>query len=124
MIHAWQTNATQELRRGQHDGAHISKHEGTSYQRLHRAEWFLAAESEPPVGAHVITQRRGFTHHGIYVGASQVVHYAGLARGLRRGPVEEISLSSFAAGDAVDAQTRPELKQLLADLKVGYSEGW
>ena len=81
--------------------AHISKHEGTSYQRLHRAEWFLAADSEPPVGAHVVTQRRGYTHHGIDVGASQVVHYTGLARGLRRGPVEEISLSSFAAGDAV-----------------------
>jgi len=101
MIHAWQTNATHQLRRGQHDDAHISKHEGTSYQQLHRAEWFLAAESEPPVGAHVVTQRRGYTHHGIYVGASQVVHYAGLARGLRRGPVEEISLSSFAARHAV-----------------------
>ena len=101
MIHAWQTNATQQLRRGKHDDAHISKHEGTSYQRLHRAQWFLAAEPEPPVGAHVVTQRRGYTHHGIYVGASQVVHYAGLARGLRRGPVEEISLSSFAAGHAV-----------------------
>jgi Lecithin retinol acyltransferase len=81
--------------------AHISKHEGTLYQRLYRAEWFLAAESEPPLGAHVVTRRRGYTHHGIYVGASQVVHYAGLARGLRRGPVEEISLSSFAAGHAV-----------------------
>ena len=101
MIRAWQTNATHQLRRGKHDDAHISKHEGTSYPRLHRAEWFLAAESEPPVGAHVVTQRRGYTHHGIYVGASQVVHYAGLARGLRRGPVEEISLSSFAPGHAV-----------------------
>ena len=101
MIHAWQTNATQQLRRGKHDDAHISKHEGTSYKRLQRAEWFLAAESEPPVGAHVVTQRRGYTHHGIYVGASQVVHYAGLVRGLRRGSVEEISLPSFAAGHAV-----------------------
>src|SRR5580698_2561380 len=79
----------------------ISRHENASYQRLHRVEWFLAAASEPPVGAHVVTQRRGYTHHGIYVGASQVVHYAGLARGLRRGPVEEISLSSFAAGHVV-----------------------
>lgn len=53
------------------------------------------------MGAHVVTQRRGYTHHGIYVGAGKVVHYAGLARGLRRGPVEEISLSRFAAGHAV-----------------------
>jgi hypothetical protein len=110
MIHAWQTNATQQLRRGKHDDAHISKHEGTSYQRLHRAEWFLAAESEPPVGAHVVTQRRGYTHHGIYVGVSQVVHYAGLARGLRRGPVEEISLSSFAAGHAVGVMASVQQK--------------
>jgi hypothetical protein len=29
------------------------------------------------------------------------VHYAGLARGLRRGPVEEISLARFAAGHAI-----------------------
>jgi hypothetical protein len=101
MIRAWQTNAAQQLRRGKHDGAHISKHEGTSYQRLHRVEWILAAEPAPPVGAHVVTQRRGYTHHGIYVAAGQVVHYAGLARGLRRGPVEEISLSSFSAGHAV-----------------------
>src|SRR6202167_1651725 len=101
MIITWQTNAKDTLRRRHHHDAHISKHEGTSYQRLHRAERFLAAESEPPVGAHVVSQRRGYTHHGIYVGASQVVHYAGLARGLRRGPVEEISLSSFAAGHAV-----------------------
>jgi|GEM_PF-4157538 len=61
----------------------------------------LDPEREPPLGAHMVTPRRGYTHHGIYVGASQVVHYAGLARGLRRGPVEEISLSSFAARHAV-----------------------
>ena len=101
MIHAWQTNATQQLRRGQHDDAHISKHEGTSHQRLHGAEWFLAAESEPPVGAHVVTQRRGYTHHGIYVGEGRVIQYGGLSWGLRRGPVEEVPLSQFSQGRAV-----------------------
>jgi hypothetical protein len=50
------------------------------------------------MGAHIVTRRRGYTHHGIYVGAGKVIHYAGLARGLRSGPVEEISLSCFAAG--------------------------
>ena len=101
MIHAWKTNATQRLRRGKHDDAHISKYEGTSYQRLHRAEWSLTAESEPPVGAHGVTRRRAFTHHGIYVGASQVVHYVGLARQLRRGPVEEISRHGKASVAAI-----------------------
>src|ERR1700676_5498929 len=61
----------------------------------------LVPESEPQLGAHIVTQRRGYTHHGIYVGAGKVVHYAGLAKGLRRGPVEEIPLSRFAAGRSV-----------------------
>ena len=58
----------------------------------------LAAESELPIGAHIVTRRHGYTHHGIYAGVGQVVHYAGLSRGLRGGPVEETSLSRFAAG--------------------------
>jgi hypothetical protein len=53
------------------------------------------------MGAHIVTQRRSYIHHGIYVGAGKVVHYAGLAQGLRRGPVEEISLARFAAGHGV-----------------------
>jgi hypothetical protein len=61
-------------------------------------ERLLVAESEPPIGAHIVTRRHGYTHHGIYVGVGKVVHYAGLSRGLRRGPVEEISFSRFAAG--------------------------
>jgi hypothetical protein len=54
-----------------------------------------------PVGAHLVTPRRGYTHHGIYVGGGRVVHYAGLSRSLWRGPVEEISLEEFADGQPV-----------------------
>ena len=61
----------------------------------------LSDESEPMIGAHIVTRRHGYTHHGIYAGVGKVVHYAGLSRGLRRGPVEEISLSRFAAGRPV-----------------------
>lgn len=50
----------------------------------------------PPLGAHVATPRRGYVHHGIHVGGGRVVHYAGFARSLRRGPVEEVSLETFA----------------------------
>jgi hypothetical protein len=53
------------------------------------------------MGSHIVTRRHGYTHHGIYAGAGKVVHYAGLSRGLRRGPVEENSLLSFAAGQPV-----------------------
>jgi hypothetical protein len=55
----------------------------------------------PPLGSHVVTPRRGYLHHGIYVGDGNVVHYAGLARSLRRGPVEETSLARFARGNPV-----------------------
>ena len=65
------------------------------------ADRLLHTDEEPPLGAHLITPRRGFLHHGIYVGACKVIHYAGLSQGLRRGPVEEVSLARFARGHSV-----------------------
>jgi Lecithin retinol acyltransferase len=58
----------------------------------------MDAKQEPPLGSHILTPRRGFLHHGIYVGGGRVVHYAGLAHGLRRGPVEEIPIAGFSHG--------------------------
>lgn len=55
-------------------------------------------DDELPIGAHLVTPRRGYSHHGIYVGGGRVVHYAGLCRGVHRGPVEEVSLARFARG--------------------------
>ena len=46
-------------------------------------EWRLAENDAPPLGSHVVTSRRGYTHHGIFVGDGRVVHYAGLSRGWR-----------------------------------------
>lgn len=54
-----------------------------------------------PLGAHIVTPRRWYTHHGIYVGAGQVVHYQGLSSSLRRGPVAKVSLAEFANGHPV-----------------------
>ena len=51
----------------------------------------LQAGQEPPLGSHIVTPRCGYTHHGIYVGHGRVVQYAGLAHGLRTGPVEEVT---------------------------------
>jgi hypothetical protein len=65
---------------------------------LPRNEWQLVTDREPALGSHLVTPRRGYLHHGIYVGDGKVVHYAGLARGLRRGPVEEVSLARFTRG--------------------------
>ena len=61
----------------------------------------LDPEREPPLGAHMVTPRRGYTHHGIYVGGGRVVQYGGLSWGLRRGPVEEVPLSQFSRGRPV-----------------------
>jgi hypothetical protein len=60
-----------------------------------------ALDTEFPPGCQLVTPRRGFTHHGIYIGNGRVVHYAGLSRGWCRGPVEVVSLAAFANGHEV-----------------------
>ena len=87
--------------RGGNGDAPISNCKGPSCEGRHRAERPLVAEQELPLGSHVVTPRRGYVHHGIYVGDRKVVHYAGFAHGLRRGPVEEISLARFSDGHPV-----------------------
>lgn len=57
-----------------------------------------------PVGAHLVAERDGYKHHGIYVGNGQVIHYAGFSRRQRCGPVERISIGCFACGFAVTIQ--------------------
>jgi hypothetical protein len=53
--------------------------------------WDLAA------GTHLVTPRRRYSHHGIYVGLGHVVHYAGWCRARIHGPIEEVTLADFAA---------------------------
>lgn len=63
-----------------------------------------------PIGAHLVTQRRGYEHHGIYVGNGRVVHYAGFASSAHRGPVEEVELTRFAAGHALTIRLTPSAR--------------
>jgi hypothetical protein len=63
-----------------------------------RLEQLAPQRQELPLGSHLVTPRRGYLHHGIYVGDGKVVHYAGLASGLHRGPVEEVPLARFTRG--------------------------
>jgi len=65
----------------------------------------LAAHQEPPLGAHLVTPRFAYAHHGVYVGRGTVVHYAAFAKHWRRGPVEETSLTRF--GDGYPVWVRP-----------------
>ncbi|MBV8307894.1 MAG: lecithin retinol acyltransferase family protein [Gammaproteobacteria bacterium] len=64
----------------------------------HDQDRWLAAQEEPPLGAHLITPRFAYQHHGIYVGGGLVVHYSAFAKHWRCGPVEEIPLARFAGG--------------------------
>jgi hypothetical protein len=61
-------------------------------------------------GTHLVTSRRGYMHHGIYVGRGMVVHYAGLSRFLRSGPVEEVTMSRFSKGRPVRILEHSESK--------------
>ncbi|WP_424065610.1 lecithin retinol acyltransferase family protein [Paraburkholderia sp.] len=67
----------------------------------------LPLEAEPQLGAHLVTQRRGYAHHGVYVGNGKVVHYAGLCGSAHRGPVEEVTLERFAAGHEIAVRPHP-----------------
>jgi hypothetical protein len=74
--------------------------------------WFWSRDCRPvsdtrwvgqdlAIGTHLVTSRRGYTHHGIYVGRGMVVHYAGLSRFLRSGPIEEVTIRRFSTGRTV-----------------------
>lgn len=58
-------------------------------------------EHEPVLGGHLATSRRGYSHHGVYIGRGRVVHYSGLSGFWQCGPVEEVSLRQFAHGRPV-----------------------
>lgn len=60
--------------------------------------WFSTAAETLSPGDHIASRRCGYWHHGIYAGDGRVVHYAGLSKSGRGGPVEEISLEMFASG--------------------------
>jgi len=81
-----------------HRSEHGPSQQHGSAQPPRLLDSLLPEGAEPLPAAHVLTPRRGYLHHGIYVGRGRVVHYAGLARGLFREPVEEVSLAEFARG--------------------------
>ena len=84
------------------------------YRDLAEESWLQRVESstspslgELPVGCWLVTPRRGYTHHGVYVGDGLVVHYAGLSRSWRRGPVEVVPLSEFSLGESLWVRRTP-----------------
>jgi hypothetical protein len=56
----------------------------------------LGDYEEPAIGAHIVSPRMCYRHHGIYLGNHQVVHYGGARGSLPGGRVEVTLLESFA----------------------------
>jgi hypothetical protein len=72
-----------------------------SNERFASRDSLLRVGEEPALACHLVTARTLYSHHGIYVGNGRVIHYAGLSHGLRRGPVEDVSLEYFAHGRGI-----------------------
>lgn len=65
---------------------------------------FVSVGLEPgilSVGAHLITPRSFYMHHGIYLGGGEIAHYSGLSSSFKSGPVEVTDLERFANGKPV-----------------------
>jgi len=81
--------------------------ETTTSTRLAPAPSRATKHCDLPPGCWLVTPRRFFTHHGIYAGDGRVVHYSGLSRTWRRGPVQVVSLEEFCGGRGVWIRAAP-----------------
>ena len=72
-----------------------------SNERFFSRDSLLRVGAKPALASHLVTARTLYSHHGIYVGNGRVIHYSGPSHGLRRGPVEEVSVEYFARGHGI-----------------------
>ncbi|MCQ1060769.1 lecithin retinol acyltransferase family protein [Photobacterium sp. ZSDE20] len=50
-------------------------------------------------GDHLVSDRTGYDHHGIYMGDGKVIHYSGFGSSLDKGAIEVTSLEDFTNGN-------------------------
>lgn len=50
-------------------------------------------------GDHLVSQRTLYSHHGIYLGDDQVIHYTGYSNGQHHGEIAITSLAEFSQGN-------------------------
>ncbi|MFP0198878.1 lecithin retinol acyltransferase family protein [Pseudomonas sp. PHC1] len=65
---------------------------------------FVNIDSQPidiPVGAHLVSPRKVYLHHGIYLGNGNIAHYSGFSVSLRPGPIEITNIVKFSNGKPV-----------------------
>lgn len=80
------------------------------------AQRLAAITTKIPLGAHLKTGRRGYVHHGIYVGNGEVVHYVGFKGFLRCGPVEKTTLAGFADGYGFRVEPATQARYIEAEI--------
>ncbi len=112
------------------DTGYGSRWESSGQTSFDERPWRLGASEPPHVAAHMVTERMGYTHHGIYVGGGKVIHYAGLSRVWLARPVEEVSIAEFAQGRNVWVQPHlnprftPEEIIARAKSRLGENDYW
>ncbi|SEB99315.1 Lecithin retinol acyltransferase [Pseudomonas mohnii] len=57
-------------------------------------------------GDHLVSVRCGYTHHGIYIGAGEVLHYSGFGDSVS-GPICRVSLEKFSGGMPTVVESHP-----------------
>ncbi|MCP2067518.1 UNVERIFIED_ORG: hypothetical protein J2Y84_002844 [Pseudomonas reinekei] len=65
---------------------------------------FVNVDSRPidiPVGAHLVSPRKFYLHHGIYLGNGNIAHYSGFSASFRPGPIEVTNIFKFSTGKSV-----------------------
>lgn len=99
--HVFTAKARGSLRQELHRHDFTSTRRSGSLGRRFGGDRLLPPQQEPPLGAHLVTPRFAYEHHGVYVGHGMVVHYSAFAKHWHCGPVEEISITRFADGHPV-----------------------
>ena len=58
------------------------------------------------IGDHLVTPRTGYTHHGLYLGNQQVIHYSGKSTH-DQGSIQQVTLEEFCDGKACRVRDYP-----------------
>ena len=58
------------------------------------------------IGDHLVTPRLGYTHHGLYIGQQEVIHYEGKAAGIN-GQITKVSVAEFCDGMSYEIRDYP-----------------
>lgn len=69
------------------------------------------------IGEHLVSPRIGYTHHGLYIGNGEVIHYSGFANGYSNGEIAIATLEEFANGRGIRIKAHP-LRRHNADTSV------